>query len=71
VPPVFSHYFTIIRNVHDYNIRTKQDIHVSYSKLSLGQRCIKAKAGTEYYLKENTSVRLLKYKLHNYPASMM
>jgi hypothetical protein len=64
----FSHYFATDSDVHDYNTRLKQDIHISHSKLSSDQlmkdvRKLKLElSGTilPQYLKENICIYLFK-----------
>jgi hypothetical protein len=76
LPEIFCQYFSINRNIHRFNTRIKQDIHIHSSKVSFGQRNIKIKAGTAWNalpqgIKERMSVGLFKYKLHNYLMAMM
>jgi hypothetical protein len=76
LPEAFRNYFVINTGIHCYNTRIKEDIHVACSKLSIGHKCLKAKAGSLWnalpsYLKNNMSTGVFKYKICNYLMSML
>jgi hypothetical protein len=53
LPEAYSEYFIANANIHNYNTRCKDDIHLNSCKLSYGHRCIKAKlphCGMHYLL---------------------
>jgi hypothetical protein len=71
LPEAFRNYFVINTDIHCYNTRIKEDIHVACPKLSIGHKCLKAKAGSLWnalpsYLKNNMSTGVFKYKIRNY-----
>jgi hypothetical protein len=46
LPEAFRSYFVINTDIHCYNTRIKEDIQVACSNLSIGHKCLKAKAGS-------------------------
>jgi hypothetical protein len=71
LPDVFQKYFVINNMVHCHNTRTKEDIHVQSTSLSVGQKCLRYKIGTLWnslpkYLKLYMSVETFKRKLKSY-----
>jgi hypothetical protein len=68
LPEAYSEYFIANTNIHNYNARCKDDIHLNSCKLSYGHRCIKSKAASLWNavpveLKNNMSVNMFKKKL--------
>jgi hypothetical protein len=46
LPEAYSEYFIAYANMHDYNTRCKDDIHLNSCRLSYGRRCIKSKSAS-------------------------
>jgi hypothetical protein len=75
LPAIFRNYFTLRQDVHAHNTRCKENVYLSCSKLSYGEKCLKIKAGVEWnvlpsHLKGPMSLRPFKYKIHNYLISL-
>jgi hypothetical protein len=71
LPEVFSEYFTINANIHSYNTRIKENIHLPSYRLSYGHRCLKNKAASLWNalpleLRSNMTVCSFKNKLREY-----
>jgi hypothetical protein len=47
LPAIFRNYFTLCQDVHAHNTRCKENVYLSCSKLSYGEKCLKIKAGVE------------------------
>ena len=76
LPEAYSEYFTVNANIHSYNTRCKDDIHLISCQSSYGQRCIKSKAASLWNalpaeLKSDMSVSIFKKKLRHYLMSML
>ena len=74
LPNVFRNYFTLNNTIHCHNTRTKDDIHLQSSNLSIGQKCLRYKIGILWnslpsYLKLYMSVGAIKHKLKTYLLS--
>ena len=75
LPDVFTNYFTINKLVHGHNTRSKDDIHMYYVNLTLGQRSLKNKAGSLWsslpsYLKCPMYTKVFTQQLRNYLYSI-
>jgi hypothetical protein len=76
LPEAYSEYFIANANIHNYNTRCKDDIHLNSCKLSYGHRCIKSKAASLWNalpveLKNDMSVNMFKKKLSYHLLSML
>lgn len=76
LPEAFNEYFTMNADVHSYNTRTKNNIHLTSSRLSFGLRCLKTKAASLWNalpadLKNCMSVNMFKNKLRIYLLSIL
>ena len=72
---VFTNCFTVNKLVHGHNTRSKDDIHMYYVNLTLGQKCLTNKAGSLWnslpsYLKCPMSTEVFNQKLRNYIYSI-
>jgi hypothetical protein len=68
LPEAYREYFIANANIHNYNTRCKDDIHLNSCRLSYGHCCIKSKTASLWNalpveLKNDMSANMFKNKL--------
>jgi len=76
LPPAFNNYFTLNYNVHNYNTRKSNELHLQSLQTTVGKKIIKFKASQLWNqlpneIKEIKSQNLFKSKLKNYLYSIL
>jgi len=76
LPPAFNNYFTLNYNVHNYNTRKSNELHLQSLQTTFGKKIIKFKASQLWNqlpneIKEIKSQNLFKSKLKNYLYSIL
>jgi len=71
LPDIFRNYFQLNNNIHCYNTRIKDHIHINSSNYYFGQKCLKNKIGSQWNLlpsclKFFMSTNTFKHKLKKY-----
>ena len=49
VPSIYFNYFVLNNEIHNYNTRLSQGLHICGPRTSFGQKCIKAHFGINYH----------------------